>query len=256
MAGELADLWLTDPPYNVGYAMEDSAQMSRRKHRTDGLIVLNDRQEDKQFRKFLIDAYTAAMENMRPGAAFYIWHADNEGFNFRGALRDVGLQMRECLVWNKSQFVMGRQDYQWKHEPCLYGWKDGGAHYFVDLRNETTVIPDAKEINIDKMKLNECRALLHKIYDGNTPTTIINETRPSVSKEHPTMKPVRLFVRLIRNSSKKGDIVLDTFGGSGTTVVACEQMERKARLMELDPHYCDVILARWEKLTGQTATRI
>lgn len=131
--------------------------------------------------------------------------------------------MRQELIWNKNNFILSRQDYQWKHEPCLYGWKDGAAHYFCTIHNEATVI---------------------------------DENKPTRDAEHPTMKPVRLFGRLIRNSSKKGDIVLDTFGGSGTTVVACEQMGRNARMMELSPHYCDVILARWEKLTGQTAIRL
>ena len=258
MDGEKADLWLTDPPYNVGYGMEGSAQMSQKNHRTDGLVVKNDRQGDAEFRLFLIDAFESAFANMKPGAAFYIWHSGTETFNFVYALRENNQQFRSVLIWNKNRLVMGRQDYQWKHEPCLYGWKDGAAHYFVDVRNETTVIPDAEEIDIDKMKKEEMRQLLHKIYEAQMtlPTTIIDEAKPSKSEDHPTMKPVRLFARLVRNSSRKGEIVLDTFGGSGTTIVACEQLGRKARLMELDPHYCDVIIARWEKLTGQKATKL
>lgn len=224
MDGDLADLWLTDPPYNVGYGMEDSAMMSRRKHRTDGLTVLNDRQDDSSFRKFLVDAYTAASRNLRAGGAFYIWHADTEGYNFRSSLRDVSeLTLRETLIWVKNSLCLGRQDYQWRHEPCLYGWKEGAAHFWNSDRKQTTVLE----------------------FD-----------RPKKNKEHPTMKPVPLFAYLVQNSTKKGQIVLDTFGGSGTTVVACEETGRIARVMELDPHYCDVIIARWEKLTGLKAEKI
>ena len=223
MNGELADLWLTDPPYNVGYGMEGSAMMSKREHRTDGLVVLNDKQEDSQFHQFLVDAFSAANNSMKSGASFYIWHADKEGYNFRSAVMEVGLKCRQCLIWNKDALCLGRQDYQWKHEPCLYGWKEGAAHNWYSDRKQTTVI---------------------------------DWQRPKRSEEHPTMKPIGLFGYQISNSSKQGDIVLDTFGGSGTTIVACEQLHRKARLMELDPHYCDVIIARWEKLTGQKAIKI
>lgn len=159
---------------------------------------------------------------MQPGAAFYIWHADSEGFNFRGACRDVGWAVRECLIWAKNSMVLGRQDYQWKHEPCLYGWKDGAAHVWYSDRKQTTLL------EFDK---------------------------PSRNGEHPTMKPVELFAHLIRNSSKEGDVVLDSFGGSGTTVIACENLKRKACVMELDPAYCDVIIRRWQALTGEKAVR-
>ena len=223
MMGEQADLWLTDPPYNVGYGMEGSAMMSKLNHRTDGMIVLNDRQEDGQFRQFLVDAYTVAFGVMKPGASFYIWHADQEGYNFRAAIRDVGQQVRQCLIWNKNQLVMGRQDYQWKHEPCLYGWKEGAGHHWYSDRKQTTVI---------------------------------DWERPKRSEEHPTMKPIGLFGYQMQNSSKEGDIVLDTFGGSGTTLIAAEQLGRSARLMELSEHYCNVIIARWEKLTGGKAQKI
>ena len=213
MAGEQADMWLTDPPYNVAYKGKTKA----------ALTIANDSMEDGQFRSFLIDAFKAATESVKPGGAFYIWHADSEGFNFRFACREAGIQVRQCLVWVKNTIVLGRQDYQWKHEPCIYGWKDGAAHYFCDSRNLATVI---------------------------------EEDNPAAIPEHPTMKPIKLFARLISNSSRAGEIVLDTFGGSGTTIMAAEQLNRKARLMEIDPHYCDVIIARWEKFTGQTATLV
>ena len=223
MNGELADLWLTDPPYNVGYGMQDSAQMARQNHRTDGLVVMNDRQEDSAFLQFLKDAYAAAFANMKAGASFYIWHSGLETYNFIQALKDNNQQLRSVLIWNKNQLVMGRQDYQWKHEPCLYGWKDGAAHHWYSDRKQTTVI---------------------------------DWERPKRSEEHPTMKPIGLFGYQMQNSSMEGDIILDSFGGSGTTIVAAEQLGRKARLMELDPHYCNVIIARWEKLTGQKAVKL
>lgn len=220
----MIDLYLTDPPYNVGYGMEDSAMMSKRKHRTDGLVVLNDRQEDDQFFQFLVNAYTSAENIMKKGASFYIFHADNEGYNFRGALKKTeSLELKQTLIWEKDSLCLGRQDYQWIHEPCLYGWKKGAAHNWYSDRKQTTVI-----------KFN----------------------RPKRSEDHPTMKPVGLFAYLIGNSTKEGDAVLDTFGGSGTTLIACEQMNRKCYMIELDPHYCDVIIARWEKLTGEEAVKV
>ena len=177
---------------------------------------------DPDFREFLIKAFSAANSVLSAGAPFYIWHADSEGFNFRGACHDIGWEVRECLIWSKNSMVLGRQDYNWKHEPCLYGWKEGAAHPWYSDRKQTTVI--------------EAR-------------------RPTRNGEHPTMKPVELFRYLIENSSKAGDIVLDSFAGSGTTVVACEETGRCARAMELDPVYCDVIIERWQKMTGLKAVR-
>lgn len=186
----------------------------------DKLTIKNDNMADSDFREFLNKSFSAVKANMKGGAAFYIWHADSEGFNFRGACRDVGWQVRECLIWAKNSMVLGRQDYQWKHEPCLYGWNEGGSHAWYSDRKQTTVL----EFN-----------------------------KPLRNGEHPTMKPVALFDYLIKNSSKKGDIVLDTFGGSGTTIIACEQNGRCGYSMELDPKYCDVIVRRWENFTGQKA---
>lgn len=212
MGGALACLYLTDPPYNVAYTGKTK----------NALTIENDSMADTEFRQFLVDAFSMADTAMAPGAAFYIWHADSEGFNFRGACKDVDWKVRECLIWSKNAFVMGRQDYQWKHEPCLYGWKDGASHSWYSDRSQTTVI--------------ECE-------------------RPSRNGEHPTMKPVKLFKYLMENSSKVGDIVLDSFGGSGTTLVAAEELGRKACLMELDPRYCDVIIKRWQAMTGKDAVR-
>jgi len=209
--GQLVDMWLTDPPYNVAYEGKTK----------DALKIQNDSMSDEGFRQFLRDANTAADAVMKPGAVFYIWHADSEGYNFRGACHDVGWQVRQCLIWKKQTLVMGRQDYHWKHEPCLYGWKGGAGHLWATDRKQTTILE----------------------FD-----------RPSRNAEHPTMKPVALFEYQMLNNTKGGDQVLDSFAGSGTTAIACETHGRFARLMELDPKYCDVIIKRWQNFTGQTAT--
>lgn len=244
MQGELAHLWLTDPPYNV--AVKNS----------QGMTIANDNMASDEFRIFLRNAFAAAYPVLDKGCPFYVWFASKEHINFEGALNDVGLQVRQELIWNKNHFILGRAHYQWKHEPCLYGWKGDSCRYFIDVRNRASVIEDNTEINIDKMKAAEMRALLHKIYDERIPTTVINCMKPNKDEDHPTMKPVRLFGYQMANSSRPGDIILDSFGGSGTTIVAAEQLGRKARLMEYDPHYSDVIIARWEKLTGKKAVRI
>ena len=201
------NMLITDPPYNVDY---------------EGVAgkIQNDSMSNEEFRKFLHNAFYAADKVMKNGATFYIWHADSEGYNFRGACEDVGWKIRQCLVWNKNTLVMGRQDYQWKHEPCLYGWKSGASHYWANDRKQTTVI------DFDK---------------------------PLRNVEHPTMKPVGLFDYQIRNNTKQGDMVLDLFAGSGTTLIACEQNGRISYNMELDPKYVDVIINRWETLTGEQA---
>lgn len=213
MAGGKASLLLTDPPYNVDYTGATK----------EALKIVNDNMEDGEFRQFLVDALACANAVMNPGAAFYIWHADSEGYNFRGACRDVGWKVRQCLIWAKNSMVLGRQDYQWKHEPCLYGWKDSAPHYWGSDRKQTTLL------EFDK---------------------------PSKSELHPTMKPIPLFDYQIQNSSRPGDIVLDLFAGSGTTVMACEQNGRKAYCMEYDPRYVDVIIDRWEQFTGEKAVLI
>ena len=211
LTGGGVDLWLTDPPYNVAYEGKTK----------EALKIKNDSMNDVDFRQFLRDAYVAADTVMKPGAVFYIWHADSEGYNFRGAAVDAGWQVRQCLIWNKQVMVMGRQDYHWKHEPCLYGWKGGAGHLWATDRKQTTVLE----------------------FD-----------RPSRNGEHPTMKPVALFEYLMLNNTKTGDKVLDSFGGSGTTLIAAEMNGRHACLMELDPRYCDVIVKRWQEFTGKTAT--
>lgn len=221
MGGRQADMFLTDPPYNVALGMGGSKDEARKRHRrTDGLVIMNDKMEDDQFRQFLTKAFLNAKKSMKSGAAFYIWHADNEGYNFRGACIDAGFNVRQTLVWVKNTITLGRQDYQWKHEPCLYGWNEGASHSWYNDRKQPTTL----------------------MYD-----------KPIKSKEHPTMKPVKLFDYQIQNSTKSGDIVLDLFGGSGTTIMASEQNGRCGYLMELGPKYIDVIIKRWEQFTGQKA---
>lgn len=195
-----ADLWLTDPPYNVAYES------------SNGLTIENDDMSDSAFREFLKTAFGNVKARLKPGASFYIFHADSEGYNFRGACHDVSLQVRQCLIWKKNSLVLGRQDFKWIHEPVLYGWKEGATHRWFSDFSQTTVMEFAK---------------------------------PRCNDVHPTMKPVEMLVYLVKNSSKRGETVIDTFGGSGSTLIACEQTGRQCRTMELDEKYCDVIRKRW-----------
>lgn len=223
LRGGVADLIVTDPPYNVVLGQHDRPSEAKQLHRrTDGLVIANDSWDnDEDFIEFLRSAFELGMDALKPGGAFYIWHADTQRMNFLKACERAGMTIRECLVWVKNVFTLGRQDYQWRHEPCLYGWKDGASHQWYSDRKQSTVL------EFDK---------------------------PSSNSEHPTMKPIPLIAYQIENSSKKGDLVLDMFGGSGSTLIACEKLGRKCVTMELDPHYCDVIISRWEEMTGQRAT--
>lgn len=211
--GAKIDMLLTDPPYGVDYVGKTK----------DALKIENDAKSDDEFILFLQNAFAAADSVMKPGAVFYIWHAILKTYAFESACQMVGWEVRQVLIWVKNSMVLGRQDYQWKHEPCLYGWKDGAGHLWAADRKQTTVL------EFDK---------------------------PNANREHPTMKPVALFDYQIKNNTKGGDIVLDMFGGSGTTVIACEQNGRTAYVMEYDPKYVDVIVKRWEKLTGEKAVRL
>ena len=254
MDGEQADLLVTDPPYNVDYANNKADVMKALHHRTDGKTVSNDNfKDDSEFQQFLIDSLGNANEALKDGGVFYIWHGGSQAFSFLEATHQIGWTVREIINWVKDRLSMGRQDYQWQHEPCLYGWKSGAGHYFIDLRNLTTVFDDEKPL--DELTNKELRELVAN-YRQTVPTTIIREPKPSKSEEHPTMKPVRLIAKLIGNSSRERERVLDIFGGSGTTMIACEQLNRICYMMELDPHYADVIIERWEKFTGQKAVKI
>jgi DNA modification methylase len=215
MEGNMATMMITDPPYNVALGMETKEQAKARNRRTDGLIIQNDKMSNSDFYKFLYDFYTASSTVVKKGGAIYVWYASSEVVNFVTAMVDAGWLYKQELIWNKTSMIMGRQDYQWKHEPCLYGWLDGGSHEWYSDRKQTTIIDFEK---------------------------------PQRNGEHPTMKPVGLFSYQISNSSKQGDIVIDAFAGSGTTMVACEQLNRKAYVVEYDPRYCQVIIDRMKKL--------
>ena len=240
LAGETMDLVVTDPPYNV--AIENS----------QGMTIENDNMSADTFQEFLNKAFTNMNEALKPGGAFYIWHASRTQREFETALNEAGLEVRQQLIWNKNSLVLGRQDYQWKHEPCMYGWKEG-SHYFINARTETTTIEEP--LDLEKLTKDEMKTLLQTIYQ-ETPTTVIDEHRPSKNTDHPTMKPIKLIGRLIRNSSKPGEKVLDLFGGSGSTLIASEELDRKCYMMEYDAKYVDVIINRWEEFTGRKAEKI
>ena len=213
MQGEMAAMILTDPPYNVDYKGKTK----------DSLTIENDKMSDGSFLQFLTDSFTTYFSVCLEGAPIYIFHADSEGLNFRQAMKNAGFKMSQCLVWVKNSMVMGRQDYHWKHEPILYGWKEGKAHTWLSDRKQTTVW---------------------------------EFPRPNRNADHPTMKPVELLEYPIKNSSAVGSLVVDFFGGSGSTLIACEKTGRKCYTMELDPKYVDVILKRWEKYSKKEAELI
>ena len=249
LGNDSVDLVVTDPPYNVDYGSKAESINKYGYHFSDRHIE-NDYMPEIQFIAFLTDAFKHMREYMKTGAGFYIFHASITVFEFELALRNNNLKSRQQLIWNKNSIVLGRQDYQWKHEPCLYGWKDGSAHYFVDDRTQTTVYED-KAINFKALKKDELVEILEQIHADKISTTIINEDKPSKSAEHPTMKPIKLLARLIRNSSKVKGKVLDIFGGSGSTLIACEQLGRQAYTIELDPRFVDVIAKRYKNLNPE-----
>ena len=243
--GEDMDLCVTDPPYNVNY--EGGTE--------DKLTILNDNMDDHAFYTFLFDFYKQMLRALKPGGSYYIFHADGgtAGLNFRAALTEAGGQIKQLLIWVKNSMVLGRQDYQWKHEPILYGWKEGAGHYFVNDRTQTTVFenrPDPETMDREEL-VQLANYLLTK--QEQIHSTIIRENKPIRNDLHPTMKPVALCARLIQNSSKRGDKVIDFFGGSGSTLLACEETGRSCYAMELDPRYADVIITRWEEATGERA---
>ena len=188
------------------------------------------------------------MIGLRMGGGFYVWYASKSIIEFQQALEDVGFLVKQEIIWNKNSFTLGRQDYQWKHEPCLYGWKDGAAHYFIDDRTQTTVWEDKLDIN--KLSKEELKRIVEEFTKDTIPTTIIEENKPLINDLHPTMKPIRLLSRLIVNSSKINEKVIDIFGGSGSTLIACEQLNRQCYMIELDEHYVQVIVKRYIDLVG------
>ena len=205
MNGKLADMVFTDPPYNVNY------------EGSDGQSIQNDDMGDNEFKEFLTLVFKNLIDSIKEGAPTYVCHADSEGLNFRSAFKEAGFKLAQCLIWVKNSFTMGRQDYQWQHEPILYGWKPGSGHYFVDDRSQSTIW------EYDKPKKNDL---------------------------HPTMKPLELVGKAINNSSLVGQLVLDLFGGSGSTLIASYKAKRTCYSMELDEKYADVIVKRYIKNKG------
>lgn len=202
MDGKKANLIITDPPYNV--AFESS----------DGLSIKNDKMENEKFYEFLLSAFKNMAAHLEKGGAAYVFHADTEGLNFRKAFIDAGFHLAGCCIWVKNSLVLGRSDYQWQHEPVLYGFLQNGKHYWS--KNA-----------------------------GRSQTTIWNFDKPKKNKNHPTSKPLDLLAYPIGNSSQENAIVIDTFGGSGSTLMTCEQTNRICHTMELDEKYASVILRRY-----------
>lgn len=233
--GTEVDLYITDPPYNVAYQGKTS----------EALTIQNDQMTSSAFQAFLTDAFRTANPHLKEGAAFYIWHADSERLSFSQAISAAGWLEKQCLIWVKDSFVLGRQDYQWQHEPCLYGWKPGAKHYFVTDFSLSTVLDSSLE-NKTKAELID----VIRTYQEQQPTSLLRVNRPQVNPDHPTMKPSALIERLVRNSSRQGDVILDSFAGSGTTLMVCEQLGRINYSMELDPKYVQRILNRFERETG------
>jgi DNA modification methylase len=250
VCGGLVDACWTDPPYNVDY--EGAAGK-----------IANDNMGATEFRRFLLSAFATAIKVLRAGAPIYVAHADTEGLAFRGAFRDAGFKLSGCLVWVKPSLVLGRSDYQWRHEPILYGWKPGAAHKWFGGRSRTTVLeapgeklrvmPDGTvQVDIgDQTVVIRGEGLSLEALEGS----VLRFDKPARSGEHPTMKPVELIGRMLDNSSRPRAVVFDPFGGSGSTLIACAQSGRKARLLELDPRFVDVIVLRWQTFTSRQAVR-
>lgn len=238
MDGDMADLLWIDPPYNVDYTG------------SDGKKIDNDNMDDSDFRQFLRDLLSSCAMVMKSGAPFYIAHADSEGYNFRGATQEAGLDIKQCIIWVKNSFVIGRQDHQWQHEPILYGWKPGAAHKWYGEYNKSTVLDEQPDVT--KMDNSQLKNYIKELRNTLS-TTVIREEKPKRNGDHPTMKPVNLIAQQMKNSTRRGDIVIDFCGGSGSTLIAAEKLSRHARLCELSPNYAQVIVERWEAFTGKDA---
>lgn len=262
MRGELADVVWTDPPYNV-----DIGEKNRQLDKADGGNraktggIENDKMSNAEFRAFLLGMFQSVFEVMKPGAPIYVAHADRESEAFCGTFREAGFKQQSILVWRKNQMVLSRTDYQSLHEPILYGWKPGSAHRWYGGRKNTTVAEMGDggpftRLADGRWQIKVGDSVL--VVDGAAaveehPGSVIFEAKPAKSDLHPTQKPVNLVERQLRNSARPGDIVVDAFGGSGTTLIAADRLGLCARIMELDPGFVDVIVRRWEMLTGRRA---
>ena len=239
VSGTVIDALITDPPYNVDYKKSELGPLA------------NDNLTDEGYFKLLSDSFAAASHVMKKGAPFYIWHADSENIIVKKACESTDWTIRQSLIWVKSNFVIGRQDYQWQHEACFYGWKNGARHYFINDRTFSTV-------NYDEVKAlsgAQAKKILLE-YLEKKPGTVLNEDKPLKNDNHPTMKPIKLMGRQINNSTKQGESILDIYAGSGSTMIAAEQLNRKCYLMEIDPQYVDAIIDRYEKFTGNKAEKM
>lgn len=247
------ELVVTDPPYNVDYGQKAKMLDEYDKGHRNQNKIQNDNMSEESFEKFLNEFYTAVRKIMKTGAAIYVWHAESTSTSFRNTFRNAGFELRQCLIWVKNSLVLGRQDYQWKHEPCLYGWKPGAGHYFTKSRTNTTVYDD----KIDFRKLNKAELLkiVEEVFSENLKTSVLYHNRPNRSLEHPTMKPVPLMGELITNSSKTGWLVLDPFIGSGGTMVAAHQLNRICYGIELDPKYVQVVIDRMRRFDPEVEVR-
>ncbi|MFW5497784.1 MULTISPECIES: site-specific DNA-methyltransferase [unclassified Maridesulfovibrio] len=250
MAGEAVDMVFTDPPYNVNY--EGKAGK-----------IKNDHMSNDQFYQFLYDAFTAMFLALKKGGPIYVAHGESEGINFRTAFRDAGFKCASCVIWAKNNFVLGRSDFQPQHEPILYGWKPGARHCWYGGRKRTSVQmlenDDQLQVENDSIQLTLQNRVLSITGDNlqveELIPSVVHEKKPQRSDEHPTMKPVALVERFLKHSSLKNETVLDSFGGSGSTLIACERTRRKCRTMELDPRFADVIVRRWQEFSGRAAVR-
>ena len=250
--GEEADIIITDPPYGVGYSSKNEDTLEYRPG-SSYKDIANDELEKNALRSFLKDAFTTNFKHLKPGGPIYIFSADYNRLPFQLAMEDAGVELRQALIWVKNHMVLGRQDYQWQHEPILYGWRDGAAHKWYGNFDKKTVIDLLGDI--DKMTKDELKASLIDIRD-QIQGTVIYHDKPHRSALHPTIKPVGLIELLISNSSKYKDIILDCFAGSGSTLLAAHRQGRRAYVVELDPGYCDLIIKRWEEYTEQKAQKI
>jgi DNA modification methylase len=237
--GKLVDMVWTDPPYNVNVVGKAGA-------------IQNDNLDSNDFIKLLSLSYKNYFKALKKGGVIYVAHGESERVNFTKLFIDAGFKLSQTLIWNKHSATLCRTDYNFKHEPILYGWKTGAGHYFCGDYSKTSVIDE--NIDIEKLTKKQLVDLVHKI--NQQPTDVVDHKRPTVSDLHPTMKPVELVQGFIENSSTTGDVVLDLFGGAGSTLVACANSDRVARIMELDEKYCDVIIQRWQEYTGLVATKV
>lgn len=244
MDGGLADLMVTDPPYNVNYGSALEGKSEGRTVSRKESIIANDNMSDEDFYEFLLAFYKQAFAVLKKGAPAYVFHSTKETVNFTRAMEKAGFKYAQTLVWLKNHFTLGRQDYQWIHEPILYGWKEGEGHYFIDDRTLASVFEDVPA-DIKKMSKAELTAALEKVY--GLQASVVRADKPAKSPEHPTMKPIVLCAKLIFNSSHEGETVYEPFGGSGSTLMAAEQLNRKCRAIELEPKYCDVIVRRFRE---------